>query len=427
MNFKAIILGLFVFFLIAGAIAFATFRGGRGDATPISPVMLWGTLSAREVNALIQHIQIELDTDFPVVYREISPDNFDRELVEALASGRGPDMIFLPQDLIMRHRDKLYAIPFESFSERDFLDRFIEEGELYLSSSGSLALPFAVDPLVLYWNRTLFANAGIAEPPRFWDEMLVLVSRLTERDERGNITRSAIALGEFGNVTHAKEIISALIMQSGNPIVSGTSDAPNVVLTERLLAPEPPTAAALRFYTEFANPVKPTYSWNRSLPPSQSAFLAGDTALYIGFASELFELREKNPNLNFDVAALPQIRGATAEKTFGAMHGAAILKSSPNTTSGFQVLSILTGQDVLKAWEGETGLPPVRRDLLSVPQTDAFRSVFYNSALTADAFLDPSPSATGIIFRDMVENITSGRADVSNVVQDASARLEQLF
>jgi multiple sugar transport system substrate-binding protein len=427
MNFKTIILGFFAFFLIAGAITFATFKGGRGGTAPISPITLWGTLSAQEVNTLIQHIQVDLNTDFPVTYREIPAADFDRELVEALASGKGPDMIFLSQDLILRHQDKLFVIPFASFSERDFKDRFIQEGELYLSGAGSLALPFTVDPLVLYWNRTLFANAGVAQPPRYWDEMLALVNRLTERDERGNILRSAIGLGEFENVTHAKEILTTLIMQSGNPVVSGSSDAPRVVLNERLGAPEPPTAAALRFYTEFANPVKPTYTWNRSLAPSQSAFLAGDTAMYIGFAGELFELRQKNPNLNFDVAPLPQVRDAAAKKTFGTMQGVAVLKSSPSIASAFQVLGILTQADVLGLWEGDTGLPPVRRDLLAEPQTDAFRSVFHNSALIAGAFLDPNPAATGILFRDMVQNVTSGRADVSSVVQDASSRLEQLF
>jgi multiple sugar transport system substrate-binding protein len=425
-NFQIIILGLFAFFLIAGAIAFATFRGGGGD-TALNPVTLWGTFPARDVNALIQHIQIELKTDFPVTYREVPQSSFDRELVEALASGRGPDMIFLPQDLVLRHRDKLFVVPFESFSERDFKDRFVEAGELYVSSQGSLALPFSVDPLVLYWNRTLFANAGVAVPPRFWDEVLPLIDRLTLRDERGTIIRSAIALGEFGNVAHAKEILAAFIMQAGNPIVASGVDAPRAVLDERFGAPETPAVSALRFYTEFANPVKPTYSWNRSLPLSEQAFLAGDAALYVGFASELFVLQEKNPNLNFDVAMLPQIRDAVANKTFGALQGAAILKSSPNIGSAFQMLGILTGAEVQKVWEEITGLPPVRRDLLSEPQTDAFRSVFHSSALIADAFLDPNPSATTAIFRDMVENITSGRADISNVVRDASRRLEQLL
>lgn len=426
-NFQVIIFGLFALFLIAGVIAFATFRGGRGGDTSIGPVTLWGTLPAQDINTLIQHVQIELRTDFPVTYRGIPRADFDRELVEALASGRGPDMLFLPQDLILRHQNKLFTVPFTSFSERDFRDRFIEAGELYLSSSGANAFPFTVDPLVLYWNRTLFANAGVAQPPHFWDEVLPLIERLTARDERGTITRSAIALGEFENVTHAKEILAALIIQAGSSIVAGTSEAPEVVLGERLGAPETPAVSALRFYTEFVNPVKPTYAWNRSLPPSEQAFLAGDTAMYVGFASELFELREKNPNLNFDVAPLPQIRDAVAKKTFGVVEGAAILKSSPNVNSAFQVLGVLTGPEVQRAWEGITGLPPVRRDLLAEPQTDAFRSVFYDSALITDAFLDPNPSATTAVFRAMVENVTSGRADISAVVSDASRRLEQLL
>ncbi len=39
---------------------------------------------------------------------------------------------------------------------------------------------------------------------------------------------------------------------------------------------------------------------------SKNMFLAGDLALYFGFASELDDLKNKNPNLNFDVTLFPQ-------------------------------------------------------------------------------------------------------------------------
>lgn len=423
-RFQIIIIGVFIFFIIAGVIAFATFRGG--DRENMETVTIWGTLPARDFSDLLTTLRTDLGVELSANYHELRREEFDRELVEALASGAGPDMILLPQDLILRHQDKVFAISFESLSERDFKDRFIEEGELYLTGGGIIGLPFNVDPLVMYWNRTMFANAGLAQPPQYWDEFFAITQRLTERDERGNIIKSAVALGEFVNVSNAKELLTTLFMQAGTPIVVKGTNHLDAVLSERFGMPEIPAESALRFYTEFADPVKVVYSWNRSLPGSQNVFLSGNLGIYFGFASELFELQEQNPNLNFDVAPMPQARGADAQKTFGAMNALAVLKRSPRVASAIRALGILTDAQTLAVLEAQTGLPPVRRDLLSIEQTDAFRSVFYDAAIISDAFLDPDPSETEAIFRAMVEDVTSGRERVSVAVSQANRLLDSL-
>ena len=44
---------------------------------------------------------------------------FDQEFVEALAVGQGPDLFFLTQDGILKHKDKIYPIPFSVYSEKN--------------------------------------------------------------------------------------------------------------------------------------------------------------------------------------------------------------------------------------------------------------------------------------------------------------------
>ena len=98
------------------------------------------------------------------------------------------------------------------------MNTFIQQAELYLKTDGSLAVPFIVDPLVMYWNRDSFTNAGIATPPKFWDEFTGLNTKLTQKDVNSNIRKSAIAMGEFTNISHAREILGTLFLQSGNPV-----------------------------------------------------------------------------------------------------------------------------------------------------------------------------------------------------------------
>lgn len=426
-GFQMVILGLFGFFLLAGAISFATFRSSGGEDIQIDPVSMWGTLPEAQVTQLVGRMKNDLGITIPLTYTEFSEESFDQELIEALAAGEGPDMMIISQDRIMRHRDKLVPIPFESFPERAFKDRYVEEGELFLTQDGILAFPFILDPMVLYWNRTLFSNAGIARPPFFWDELFTLTNQLTRTDDRGTILESTIALGEYTNVRHAKEIVATLVLQAGNGIVGQTNQGIRSILSNRISGAEVPAEAALRFYTEFANPIKPVYSWNRSLPDSQDMFLAGDLAMYVGFASELFVLQEKNPNLNFDVTSLPQIQGREAQKTFGHMGGIGILKNSPRIASAFQAMTLLLDTPAVEVWQDITQLPPPRRDILAEQPGDAYMSVFYKEALIADAFLDPDKTQTNTIFRGMIEDVTSGVRDISEAVTDAHAKIDQLL
>lgn len=418
---------IFAAFIVIGIITFSLFRGGSGSS--LEQITLWGTIPESVFSSYTRAVNLKKDTSAKVSVKYIVKDgeSFDREFIEALASGSGPDAILLSQDQILRYKDKIYPIPYGSISERAFKDTFIEEGELYLSSDGILALPFAVDPLVMYWNRDIFTDALLSQPPVYWDELFSLVDKITEVDSHLDIQRSAISFGEFRNVLNAKEILSLLILQAGNPIVKFDKGRPVSTLKDQLGFSIPPSEAAVRFYTEFSNPSKKAYSWNRSLPQTLSYFLAGDLALYFGFASEFNDIRMKNPNLNFDVAVAPQRREAKTKTTFGKMQGLALVKSSRKLSSAFSTISALTSKDNVAVWTRVSGLPPVRKDLLQLGSSDPEGSIFYNSAIISKAWLDPNREETQTIFQNMVESVTSGRLMLSESINKASMEIQNLL
>src|SRR3989344_2243561 len=340
--FQIFVLGLFGFFAIVGVIVFATFRGPNAGIEEI-PVTLWGTLPTEEFVEALGAYNGDAEEQLSVVYRELSRSELDSEFAEAGAEGRGPDLLLVPHDAILEQQAKLSVLPFESFPERDFKDTFVELGELFVVPEGIVGLPLSIDPLVLYWNRDILASEGYALPPKTWEELVVMTPKLTERDEANSIVRSAIAFGGFQNVDHAGEVLTLLFMQAGDPIVvRGADGRLSVSFGERFDLPEVPAESALRFYTEFADPVKPLYSWNRSLPSAKDAFLAGDLALYLGFASEARELALRNPNLNFDVALVPQVDGSPLQQTYGAIAALALLRPSPSTSAALRAMALIT-------------------------------------------------------------------------------------
>ncbi len=298
-KFQLITLALFVLFLIGGVTAFALYKGSSVDET-IPAVTVWGTFPKETFDLYVSKINTTLAQPLSVTYVQKTVSNFSQDFVAALARGTGPDGILIPVDMLLPHYDKLALIPYTALPQRTFMDSYIDEAQIYLNANGILALPFTVDPLMMYWNRDTFNSAGIATYPRYWDEFTALNQRLTTKDQNGNIRKSAIALGDFTNLTNAREILGTLMMQVGNPITVVNSDgiAESALKVNASADPTP----ALQFFTKFIDPTNADYSWNRGLPTSKAAFLSSALATYFGFASELGDVRTKNPNLNFDVA-----------------------------------------------------------------------------------------------------------------------------
>ncbi|MEX0933982.1 MAG: extracellular solute-binding protein [Candidatus Paceibacterota bacterium] len=428
--FRIVILGFFVLFIVVAVLVFSgifSFGEEGGSAGVGGEVVLWGTIPERTLKAALDQFRLDHSEEFRLSYIEKRAGSFDEELVEALASGRGPDMILLPDELIVRHADKMLPIPYESISLRQFKDSYIEQGELYLRSEGILALPFLVDPMVLYWNRDIFTAEGLAEPLSFWDELFILAPKLTNKQSNFTITRSAIGFGEYQNIFHAKDILALLMIQAGEPIVSFGERGLEPVLGDKHGFVDAPATSALRFYTEFSNSIKDFYSWNRALPLDRDYFTQGNLALYLGYASEFSEIRARNPNLNFDVRRVPQVRDTNQFTTLGKMFGIGIVRTSRNPQTAFFATFLLAQDNVIEKIIDVTHLSPAQRSLLSKARGGAQEEVFDHSALIARSWLDPDPKETEGVFKEMIESVVSGRSSLGQSISRARENLTNLL
>lgn len=424
--------------IVAIVVAIAVFALDKANSGAVSNVTIWGTLPDTTMKTFLQN-QAMTDAfktkKIAVNYVSMPAATFDQDVVNAIASGKGPDAVLITQDAALQYADKVNVIPFASYPERTFKDPqtgFIQEAELFLTAQGVEALPFTIDPMVMFWNRTLLTNAGISTPPTFWSQLYAtdgVISKINKVDVNHNILKTALALGTYDNISHAKDILSLLMFQAGSPIVSMDSTG---VLQSALSASNSTVAqngavAALSFYTQFADPVKNIYSWNTALPLSRDAFVAGDLALYFGYASELGDLYARNPNLNFDVALVPQSQSSSANATFGKVYGLAILKNTSNVTATANAIITLTSSAAQAIWSSVSGYPPVTRDLLATRPTGPFMSVFYTAALQSQGWLDPNRSATDTIFGNMVGQVLSGSAQPADAVQNGNDNLSKLL
>lgn len=424
-KFQIILMSVFGFFIIIAVMMFAIYQGGSSDQD--ATVTVWGDLPSEAVNSVFNANASTMDKSLNIVYIEKASESIDKEFTEALASGQGPDLIIISQDRLLKNKSKLVAIPYQSISERDFKETFVEGGELFMSQEGIYGLPLSVDPMVLYYNRDLLSSAGEARPMAYWDEIFSLASKLTQRDAAGNIVQSTIALGETRNINNFKEILSLLMLQAGTPITGYIGLELRPLLSHSFDLPVSPAESALDFYTQFSNPTKAFYSWNRTVPEAQTRFTSGDSVYYLGFASELIPLRNRNPNLNFGVARVPQSRVSGRIITYGKVHAVSITRGSRNPAAAFRAALLLASREIAEPLSFELILPSARRDLLSVKQNDAVISVFFEAALQTRAWLDPENNVTRGIFQNMIDGVTSGRARTQEAISAANREMETLM
>ncbi len=431
-KFQTIVLFIFVLFIIAGAAAFALFKG-KNTAAPLPAITVWGTIPATTFNQFVSHVNSSLPTAVSVTYIEVPSDSFNQNFVQAVARGQGPDAVIIPQEMLLANEPELLPIPYTLLPQRTFLDTYVQEADLYLRSDGAIALPFSIDPMVMYWNQDTFnasgvASAGTVNNPLTWSQLASYNGKVTQRDNNANIQKSLVALGEFANVDNAREILGSLFLQAGNPVtVTTENNAVFSALGNSSFQGLQSAVAAVTFYGRFSNPSDPYYAWNRSLPRSQTFFLAGNLATYFGFASELATLRNKNPNLNFDVAPMPQADKEKTPAVYARMYGISLVKSSANPTATYTVLQNFLTPAALATWTSMSNLPSVRRDVIAVGTTDPYLSLFNSAALISKGWLDPDPTGTATIFQNMIESISSSASTPVSAVSNANDQLNAVL
>ncbi len=435
--FQIVLLGIFGALAVAGTLIFALLVSGNAN-NAVGEVTIWGPLSEVAFDTAIKSAA-EDDTRFAQVhYVQKDPLTYEQDLTNALAEGTGPDLFLMTQDYVMRDAGKVYQIPYASFAKTQYQDTFIQATEINLGQNGIVALPLLADPLVMFWNRDLVANGGMSKPPSYWDELSAFAQAVVKKDDSGSVKRAAVAFGEYSNVDHAKDILSMLVMQAGGNVTTRTDGGVVPVLSARTAnSMSQPGESALLFYTEFADPSKNDYSWNRGMPDARSAFASGDLALYFGYASEASVIQQMNPNLNFAMSAVPQVRGGTTMST-ARVYSLASVRTSPHLTGALTVSTLLAAQGLSQSIASSLGMLSARRDVLqasSSPQTMnglasnslcSGTDVSVCSVLIARSWIDPNPTKTDTIFRDMIESITAGSARIQDALSRADQQMAQI-
>ncbi len=419
---------------------------------------VWGVLDDSDAYAEIFKNYRDINPNVgEIVYKKQRIETYQKDLIDALASGKGPDIFLIHNTWLAGFSNKISAAPKEILTEQRFRNNFSDVCVSDFIVDGSVyAVPLSVDSLALYYNKDLFNAAGITAPPKTWEEFSVLSGKLTKISGNGEITQSGAALGTVYNINRSTDILNLLMLQNGTQMRDERGQA--------TFGREQGAIKALDFYTRFAKAGSPNYSWNPVMHYSIDAFSEGKLAMMLNYSWQMNVIKSKAPKLNFAIAEVPQIfpgvpvnyanywaYAVANNKTIEAdpKSKTAPVANDTRVAEAWKLLTYLATKpesptaapassttavnkpidlnfDPAGKYLEKTKQPAARKDLIEKQKDDVDLSVFAKGNLTAKSWKQFDPTATEAIFAEMIDQVNKGAASASDALQAAGERLRRM-
>lgn len=389
-------------------------------------------------------------------YHKLRYDEYENQLLNALAEDRGPDIFSIHNTWIEKYQSKIVPMPAtitmvyptvqgtiqktvvntlkttNSLTLKELKDNFVDvvSHDVILSDNKIYGLPLSVDTLAMFYNKDLFNNAGISQAPQYWNkEFLQDIKKLTKQDTKKGLVQSGVAMGTAANVNRYSDIISVLMLQNGAVM----EDENGQVVFNRvpLFAKDAnynPGLEALRFYTDFANPGKESYAWNNDLPNSLSMFVSGNLAIMFSYSYDLATIKAQAPKLNFSVAKLPQIEGNPPTNINFANYWVEVVsKKSAHQNEAWDFIQFITKEEQAKSYLEKTKRPTALRALVEKQKTDNDIGVFADQVLTAKSWYKGKDAAIAEdAIKAMIETVVKNTSDkLQDILDIAASRVQQ--
>jgi len=257
-------------------------------------------------------------------------DSYRERLVATAQKGTGPDIFRYHNTWVSGMTDILAPAPTTVFDVDSFKKQYypVIASDL-VQNNQIVGVPLGIDGLVLVYNQKLFNNAGVSTLPLDWESLTDISRQLTIKNQEGTIRFSGVAMGTAENVTHFSDILGLMFLQNGVQLADISSDN---------------ATAVLDVYTSFS--IAPTEVWNETLENSVAAFADEKTAMAFVPYWELEVIKHMNPDIDFKVLPVPQIKG-TEQKAIANYWVEGVSRSSKYQAEAWKFLAYLSSKESL--------------------------------------------------------------------------------
>src|SRR5207253_1111406 len=97
-----------------------------------------------------------LHPNVQIQYTEQDIASYESDLIDALASGQGPDIFSINNSWLPKYIDKIAAAPDKTFTYKDYRDTFVDTAVQDFTKDNKIyGTALSVDSLALYYNKDI--------------------------------------------------------------------------------------------------------------------------------------------------------------------------------------------------------------------------------------------------------------------------------
>jgi len=283
--------------------------------------------------------------------------DFEAKVAATAPVGQAADVIIMDHSLTRRYAKAgiLEPAPAEIEQLVKTPGRYLTIAPSKCSYQGKVVgLPFFGGGPALFYNKDYFAEAGLKDPPKTVDDVYKYAVKLRKMDASGKLTRAGLSIrltGPTGGTEKWGYIQNQYLGKS--VVVDGKKDG-----TYYPVLDNEESARALQWHIKLLHGPDKSDDW--ALKHDAEGFAAGEVAMFNREAWVIPLVKEKGPNINFDVGYMQRDK---YWRIYDWLVSACVPASGKKKGAAWKFAEVMQRKEVMEILYLDSGWIPSRRDL----------------------------------------------------------------
>lgn len=293
--------GLAVTVAATGVVQASTAQAKASRVQPQVTISFWDVYDTGPSKDLFTKLIQDFEKTHPNIKVDVLPINFWdywTKLSTAMAAGTGPDLAMNDNNTVPARAAAGAIVDLQPFIKRDHfnVNQFFPVLVNQMKYKGDMyAFPLDTDVRVLYYNKTLFKQAGLDpnKPPKNWKQLEQYSDKLTKYNSNGTLDTVGFSpsLGNFYFWTLAWTNGGEFFDKKGRPTFTSPANVQALIWMANM---------------QKKYGVKAMSAFNAQTGALQySPFVAGKLAMVVDNNNLYAQIKQYAPNLDFGVAPIP--------------------------------------------------------------------------------------------------------------------------
>ncbi|WP_229799256.1 ABC transporter substrate-binding protein [Couchioplanes azureus] len=304
-------------------------------------VELWHFFTEREA-AAIDAVVKEFTATHPKIKVTVKAGQDDSKMTQAIGAGNGPDIgLSYSTDIVGKFCSSGAWVDLSPYVKRDNVDlnQLNATTRQYTEFAGKrCAMPFLADAYGMFYNKDLFAKAGIAGPPKTLEELTDAAKKLTVKNPDGSLkTVGFLPLFDFyeNAAAHLAPAVGATwLTADGRSAVAGDPAWKTLLTWQKDLVDWYGYDNLQKFRAGLGDEFS-----------ADNAFQKGQVAINIDAEYRLAFVRDQAPGLRYGVAPIPTTDPARYGAGYVTGNIVGISKNARNPEAAWELIKFLTTDD----------------------------------------------------------------------------------